>query len=166
MERKRTGVETLMHYKNRERRWIEREKRWTEEKGKDTDLETWKEAVTAYLLELARCASGQKTTMSFYQKIRKIGYLKSWEEAFSFYDRKILEEVILEDAVLLYMPELGKNDVNFESLMGRKSPEEIFVAFIEQEMDRRPGLLPGNVILDVLDKLFLLRHDEEAIRDP
>ncbi len=144
--------EELIRYKERERRWIEREA------AERTDFETWKNSVGASLLELADVDDFAKT-FRIYEKVRNIGFLEGWEEAFAFYDKKILEELLLEDVNTFYVLEEDKF-TSLEEILKKICPEEAFVIFIEREMDVRPSILPGNLILDMLDKLSLLSWNE------
>lgn len=142
----------LLQYKERERRWIERETR------ERPDLEAWKTSAVASLLELADGDNFIKT-FCLYEKVRKISFLESWEKIFAFYDREILEELFLEDINAFYALEEEKFS-SFSEVMEKICPKEAFVIFIEREMDIRPGMLPGNLILDMLDKLSLLFQNE------
>ena len=144
--------EELIRYKKRERCWIKREAaEWI-------DFEAWKNSAGASLLELAD-AKDFARIFHLYEKVRKIGFLGSWKEAFAFYDKEILEELFLEDINAFYALEEEKFS-SFSEVMEKISPKEAFVIFIEREMDIRPGMLPGNLILDMLDKLSLLFQNE------
>lgn len=141
----------MLRYKERENRWIRREQQ------ERLDLESWKNAAGLSLLELTDGSENFIRTFSLYEKIREIGYLDSWEKAFAFYDKKILEELILEDINAYYALE-DEKFATLEEMLNSISPEEVFTIFIEWEMDHRPGLLPGTLILDVLDKISLLKN--------
>lgn len=143
--------EKLIRYKERERRWIKREAK------ERADFEAWKSSAGASLLELADSDDFAKA-FRLYEKVRKIGFLEGWEEAFAFYDKEILEELLLEDVNDFYALEEDKF-ASSEEVLKKMHPEEAFVIFIERETDIRPGMLPGRLILDMLDKLSLLAYD-------
>lgn len=145
--------ETEAAYISRKKRWMEREQR------KEETLAHWKKTAILSLLELSDEAGSDMDSHCIYDLIVKILEVDSWEAAFMYYDETILNQLLLEGVNDFYNCE--NKFRKYEEVLKGNSPETVFVRFIEHEMDKRPGIVSGGMVLDILDKLGLLKYAAE-----
>ncbi len=140
-------------YESRKERWVEREKK------KEKTLNHWKRTTIISLVEWLDEPGNEMDSHCVCNLIIKILGVDNWDAAFFYYDETILNQILLEAVNDFYSCENKAR--KYEEILKENSPETVFIRFIEHEMDNRPGIVPGCMVLDVLDKLGLLKHTAE-----
>lgn len=125
---------------------------WTERvKCQYHNIEKWKQTMGVYIIELI---NSNVESEIYYYKLQKLFHVSTWDEAYTFFDKEILEQIIL-----MAFENESSVDNSYEVLIKEYSAQYIYCKFIEYYIDNQQSLITGLISLYVLDKLGLLKEN-------
>lgn len=125
--------------------WIEKQKKYFK------NLDEWKERMSIDKISIEQNEEMSVKAINIYTFISEIQEVVSWEQAYEFYQRFIIEKPVLD-----YIEKTYSQVYENLNKISNEDKINLFSSWIENIADNKPELISGCMILDVIKKFEII----------